>query len=65
MTSDNGRTGRFLGLPYDFRKPTWQKITTRVWNPSSDRIFAPHAFGWGYTLNLHALLRRLRKLGGR
>ena len=62
MSSDNGRTGRFLGIPYDFSKPTWRKIKGRIWNPDSDRIVAPHVFGWGYTLNLHALLRRLRGL---
>ena len=62
MSSDNDRTGTFLGIPYDFRKPTWQRIKARVWNPESDKLVAPHVFGWGYTLNVHALLRRIRRL---
>lgn len=65
MNSNNDRTGTFLGIPYDFRKPTWQKIKTRVWNPESDKLVAPHAFGWGYTLNVYALLQRIRRLARR
>ena len=51
--------GRFLGLPYDWRRPTWARVRDEVWNPRSRRIFTPKAFGWGYGLNLHALLRLL------
>ena len=65
MNSTDDRTGTFLGIPYDFTKPTWQKIKGRVWNPESDKLFAPHSFGWGYTLNVHALLQRIRRLIGR
>lgn len=65
MSENKDRTGTFLNIPYDFRKPSWQKIKGRVWNPQSDKVVVPHAFGWGYTLNLHALLQRIRKLLGR
>lgn len=65
MAKNNDRTGIFLRIPYDFRKPTWQKIKSRVWNPASDKLFSPHAFGWGYSLNFHALIQRLRSLVGR
>jgi hypothetical protein len=51
--------GRFLGLPYDWRRPTWKRIAREVWNPRSRRIFVPKAFGWGYGMNVAALLRRL------
>ena len=60
--------GRFLGLPYDWRRPTLQGIgparrlaigSATGWNPRERRIFVPKAFGWGYGLNFHALLRRL------
>jgi hypothetical protein len=51
--------GRFLGLPYDWRRPTWARVRNEVWNRRSRRIFPPKAFGWGYGLNLHALLRLL------
>jgi uncharacterized membrane protein len=31
-----------------------------MWNPEDSRISTPHAYGWGWTINFHALLRRLR-----
>ena len=53
------KTGHFLGLPYDWRKPSWQRIKSNMWNPNSDRISVPKAYGWGWEVNLHALLRRV------
>jgi hypothetical protein len=53
-------TGRFLGLPYDWRPPTWQRVKARWWNPADRRLFTPKAFGWGFDLNLYELARRLR-----
>ena len=55
-------TGRFLGIPYDWRRPTWQRVKDRWWNPDSDTVINPKAWGWGYSFNLHALLRRMRIL---
>ncbi len=52
--------GRFLGVPYDFRMPTYERVKEAVWNTRDSRILRPHAFGWGYSLNLHALLRFFR-----
>ena len=26
------RTGSFLGIPYDWRRPTWTRIKERMWN---------------------------------
>jgi hypothetical protein len=52
-------TGTFLGLPYDWRRPTWSRLKSRVWNPNDRRLFTPKTFGWGLTLNLYELLRRL------
>lgn len=51
--------GKFWGIPYDWRKPTWTVIKERVWNPKDKRIFTPHIFGWGWSINLYQLLRRL------
>jgi hypothetical protein len=51
--------GRFLGLPYDWRKPTLRRVRHELWNRRERRILVPKAFGWGYGLNLNALLRRL------
>jgi hypothetical protein len=39
--------------------PTRARIKSRIWNPDDPRIFTPKAFGWGLTINLYALLRRL------
>jgi hypothetical protein len=51
------KSGTFLGLPYDFRRPTWARIKQRVWNPNDPRIFVPKTFGWGLSINFYALLR--------
>jgi uncharacterized protein DUF5808 len=56
--------GRFLGLPYDWRRPTRQRIKSRAWNPDDPRIFVPKAFGWGFSINFYALLRRLGLIRG-
>jgi hypothetical protein len=56
--------GRFLGLPYDWRRPTRERIKSRAWNPDDPRVFVPKAFGWGLTINFHALLRRLGVIRG-
>jgi hypothetical protein len=52
-------TGRFLGLPYDWRRPTFARIRREIWNPRDRRIFVPKAFGWGYGINLAGLIRWL------
>jgi hypothetical protein len=56
----SSRVGRFLGLPYDWRAPTWERVRLRVWNPADRRLLTPKTFGWGYDLNLYELARRLR-----
>jgi len=53
------RTGTWLGVPYDWRRPTWKRLQLRWWNPRSRRLFTPKSFGWGYDINVAALLRRL------
>jgi len=53
------KTGRWLGIPYDWRKPTRARVKSRWWNPNDRRLFTPRAFGWGFDLNLYELLRRL------
>jgi hypothetical protein len=58
------RRGTFLGVPYDWRRPSLERMRRSVWNPDDDRLFPPRSFGWGYGLNLHALGRRLTG-GGR
>ncbi len=43
-------TPLFLGIPYDFRPPTWARVKARLWNPGGP-MSAPHVWGWGYSLN--------------
>jgi hypothetical protein len=52
--------GRFLGVPYDWRKPTLERFKSRVWNDNDDRIVVPRWYGWGYDVNFHALSKRVR-----
>jgi hypothetical protein len=55
-------TGRFLGVPYDWRRKGFRsRLKERWWNPSEPRLFTPKAFGWGYDINLARLLRRKPK----
>jgi len=58
------KTGTFWGVPYDWRAPTWTVIRERMWNPKDPRIFTPHVFGWGYSINLYQLFRRLGLIRG-
>jgi uncharacterized protein DUF5808 len=59
MGSD--RRGRFLGLPYDWRRPTRERLRRGIRRPDDDRVLVPKAFGWGYRVNLAALRRRRRR----
>jgi len=54
------RVGKFLGIPYDFRKPTWTVVKERMWNRDDKRIFTPKVFGWGWTINFFQVFRKLR-----
>ena len=53
-------TGQFLGVPYDFRKPTMQRFRLSLWNPDEDRVFTPSFFGVGWSVNFHRVLNQLR-----
>ncbi len=54
------KTGRLLGLPYDWRRPTLERLKRGFWAPDVRRVFVPKVYGWGYGLNLHGLTCRLR-----
>jgi hypothetical protein len=54
------RVGRFLGIPYDWRKPTKARFLERMWNPGDPRLFTPRAWGWGYDLNFYRLFHLWR-----
>jgi Family of unknown function (DUF5808) len=50
--------GKVLGIPYDFRLPTWKKLKSHYWNPDDDRIFIPRAFGVGWDINFYRFKER-------
>jgi hypothetical protein len=52
-------SGWLFGIPYTFEPPTPSRVKHAIWDPSSDRLLVPHAYGWGLSLNFHALARRL------
>ena len=52
-------SGRFVRVPYDFRFPALRRVRERWWNPEDPRIFTPHVFGVGWSLNLYQLRERL------
>lgn len=45
--------GKWANVPYDWRRPTADRLKARWWNPNDRRLFTPRAFGWGYDLNLY------------
>lgn len=51
--------GRFLGMPYDFRPPTAERISARWWNPADPRVLMPRVFGMGWTVNFGAAAVRM------
>jgi hypothetical protein len=54
------KVGTFAGIPYDWRLPTASVIRERFWNPGDPRVLTPKVFGWGWSINLAALVARLR-----
>lgn len=56
MADEEKGTGRWLGLPYDWRRPTGSRLQERWWNPDAP-LFTPKAWGWGYDINLGWFLR--------
>ena len=55
------KTGKFLGMPYDVRRPTVERAKSRLWNPDEPRLFVPKVFGWGWDVNFARLLGRKPK----
>ena len=53
--------GKVAGVvPYDFRPPTFERLRRSVWDPDSDRLIVPQAFGVGWTVNLGRLAQLVR-----
>jgi hypothetical protein len=55
------KTGKYLGAPFDWRRPTRARVKLRWWNPDDSRLFTPKAFGWGWDINFARLLGRSKR----
>ena len=55
----HGALGGFV--PYDFRMPTVEKIKSTFWNPDG-AIVVDRVFGVGWTINLGAIVAKVRSL---
>jgi hypothetical protein len=51
--------GRFLGMPYNWKRPKRADAGKGVWDRDDRRILRPKNYGWGYGINFAALVRRL------
>lgn len=47
--------GDVVGVPYDFRPPTAEKLRRSMWDPDDARLLVPHAFGVGWSINFATL----------
>lgn len=55
----HGRVGGIV--PYDFRRPTLDRLRSAVWDPDSPHLLSPQVFGVGWTLNVGRLVRLVRE----
>lgn len=53
--------GRVAGVPYDYRKPTLDRLRSTWWAPEDTRLLVPTAFGLGWDLNVGRLVRVARE----
>ena len=51
-------------VPYDFRKPSMDRVKETMWNPEGS-IITPRVFGVGWGLNAGALVSKLKAARGR
>jgi hypothetical protein len=53
-----GVPGKFLKLPYDWRRPTKERLKKNAWD-ADGKVFTPKTVGWGYGVNFRAAWKRL------
>ena len=53
--------GEILGIPYDFRKPTAEKLKRSSWAPNDRRVIKPRALGLGWDVNVGRLWRLTKR----
>jgi hypothetical protein len=49
--------GEVCGVPYDFRRPSLERMRRSWWNSDDPRLFTPRSFGVGWDVNLHRLMQ--------
>lgn len=47
--------GEVYGIPYDFRRPTTERLRATFWNADNASLFVPKFFGMGWDINLYPL----------
>ena len=52
-------TGTVLGMPYDLRRPTAERLKATWWDPASEKVLVPRAVGAGWAVNFGALAVKL------
>ncbi len=48
--------GTLYGIPYDFRRPTIERLRETFWNKDTARVLVPQFFGMGWSINLYPLI---------
>jgi hypothetical protein len=52
--------GDIGGVPYDFRRPTAEKLRKSAWDPDNPNLVVPHAFGVGWSVNIARLAKMVQ-----
>lgn len=50
--------GKIFGIPYDFRKPTRERLRDTFWNADNDDLLASKFFGMGWDFNLYPVFHQ-------
>jgi hypothetical protein len=48
--------GTLYGIPYDFRRPTIERLREAFWNKDTARVLVPQFFGMGWSINFYPLI---------
>ena len=48
--------GTLFNIPYDFRRPTIERLRQTFWNKETAHVLVPHAFGMGWSINFYPLI---------
>lgn len=48
--------GTLFGIPYNFRRPTIERLRKTFWNKDTARVLVPQFFGMGWSINFYPLI---------